>query len=450
MNINEFELNYLLVQKDIKTGNRTFVLDLFERLATEEHDEKVCYLYREQISSIQKGYVNLILAQSKELKDKHLYRESLNQCSKILDLTDSSELFLLLAQDLAHIGYTDLALAYLYRVNPQSQVEKAYFWEVAADISYQNKEVKTAIDYLKKSIEIEETKDKLYRLATYYITAGDFENGGKYYVNRFLKETNPAKYPDLKIPLWKGQKVKSILVHWEQGFGDTIMFCRFLKDLKNYADEIYVADRKPMLRLLQHNFDFVHVIDESRINVKCECHVPIMSIPFILGKKVSDIDSCPYLVAERKVHPGLKKKVGFSWQGAPAGMPERNMSLMDLIPIIERKDLQLYSFQKGIGLANASGLFSDLNIVDLGSTFNDFYDTACALLDMDLFISTDNCLANLAGALGVPTILFLHSVPEHRWMNSDDKTIWYNSVKIIKQKNAGDWSSCVNEANLSL
>ena len=446
MNTDQFELNYLLLQEDIKTGEKEYLLPLLKELTSELYDPEVLAQYKDQIDAMKLVYVQLLLAKSKVLFEQKNYRESLKICSELLNLGATSEVFLRIAYNLSRLGYTDLALAYLYRVNPTVSFEKAYFYEVGADVYNQKQQPDLAVSFMEKSLSYSYSKDKEYKLAGYKI-ANDF-TGWDLLESRFDKENAPAIYPKFDKPRWNIKQPKGkILVHWEQGFGDTIMFSRFLEKLRFYATKIYLAVRKPMLKLMQENFDFVSVVDAENLPSDYDYHIPLMSLMKELNITLNDVSGKSYLNAKTQNIKSDKRKVGIAWQGSPAGMSERNMTLLDFEFLFKRKDIQLYSFQKGVGFSSAAGLFQDLNLIDLGSTFKDFYDTACSLLSMDLFISTDNCLANLAGALGVPTILLLNHIPECRWMNAEEKTIWYDSIDIIKQKRNGDWSFCVEELN---
>lgn len=441
MNIDQFELNYLVLQEELKSKSLEQVIPRF-RSVINDLDEQVLSRYHDQVFAMKQVYIQLLLSSYHKNYAQHHYDFALNICTELLKYVQCEEVFLLISQTLAKLGYVDLAEAYLFRNNSDS----ALYHEVAAEIFNQKLYPDEAARELECSLKMAFSKDKEYKLAGYKI-ASDF-SGWDLLESRFEKEHNPAEYPDLNKPRWTKDKPKgTILVHWEQGFGDTIMFCRFLKELIPYSDKIYLAVRKPMLKLMQENFDFITVVDSDALPEDYDYHIPIMSLIKELDLKLEEVKGSSYLNAKPRAISSNKKKIGIAWQGAPAGMPERNMQLLDFEPLIKRKDIQLYSFQKGLGLVNASSLFQDLNIIDLGSSFNDFYDTASALKSMDLVISTDNCIANLSGALGIPTILLLNHVPEYRWMNASSKTFWYDSVQIIRQAKHNDWNTCISEAS---
>lgn len=437
MNLFEFEVSCALIQNDLMQKNSDSVLQELSNLLNQSFDEEVRIIYSDFIESLERTYVTLLKSRSNELIDSRDYRSALNHL-RVLNSYNSC--IPKIAFCFSRLGMPELASSLMQDFDR----EDPYAWEVLADIFYAAEDYQNAIFSMNASLNLESTHDRLYKLATYSIANGDFDSGWALYESRFLKQNNPAPYPDLDKPLWTGFKTKSLLVHWEQGFGDSIMFCRFLPLLRSYSENIYVADRSPLHRLLASNFDFIKVVDPKDVsNLNYECHIPFMSLAKELGLSLEDIEGSSYLDAIPQILDTKAFKVGISWQGAPAGLPERNMDLLDLAPVLNLSNVQIYSFQKGLGLSSALPLFQDLNVIDLGSTFEDFYDTACALKSMDLFITTDNCLANLAGAMGVRTFLLLSKVPEFRWMNSRDKTVWYDSIQIFRQEKFNDWSDCV-------
>lgn len=290
---------------------------------------------------------------------------------------------------------------------------------------------------------------------------GSFEEGWKHYERRFLKETGPTPYPKIKKPKWKGQKLnnQTLLVQWEQGFGDTIFFARYLPLLKNYTNKIIFRVQKHMVDLIKLNYgDFIDVIsdvepiDESTFNF----HIPLMSLVHILNTTIDTIPTPEkYLVADKERSAYYKKeyfdndcfKVGISWQGAKIGNHLRDLSIEDFYPLAKLKNVKVYAFQKDIDPELFNRLPEGVEIIDLGKTFNNFNDTAAAMDNVDIFISSDNCVPNLAAAMGKKTIMFLNRNSEWRWFLDEDKTPWYKSIQFIKKKEEKQpWSELMDVA----
>lgn len=453
MNVEEFEFNCMLFNQLMDLNRSHEAKEVLIYLVSEPKSSDVCDKYQDQINSLTKGYTDLMYVEYEQmlpLKPK----EAMKTLSKTLNYTNSPIVFMGLSKCAVRLGLTDLARVYsakaILAAKDDVSIDVSDLEELQAMIEHADKKYDSALSYMRASCQHNNCPDKQYKLAQYLIEDKQFSEGWSLYESRFIKKVSPAPYPDLGVPRWHlGTKAHKLLVHWEQGFGDTIMFSRFLPELTKHADEVYFAVRLPMKQLMSENFPMIKVVLDTNIPEDIDYHVPLMSLMKELCIQPSDISGKPYLDTRNIIsctYASQDKRVGLSWQGSVAGMPERNMDLIEFAPLLEkRKDLTFISFQKGFGLAAAEPLFQDLNILDMGSKLVDFHHTASVLKTVGLFITTDNCLANLAGALGVHTILLLHSEPEFRWMRANSKTVWYDSVEIIKQDKYGDWKSCVSK-----
>lgn len=444
MNIDEFELRYLMFLADVK-NSRSYLPNL-EYMLEQPKSQEVVKVYGDKLQVLESTYADCLCKFGSECKDP---KEAFSYFSKALNYRNTPELLIDLARCLTQMNYLDLARAYCFRASLITP-DHPKLLEVQSLIEHYSGNYSRAIDYLRKLDSSD--PDVNYRLSTYLIEERNFSEGWKLYESRFTKKNSPAPYPDFSVPRWdKFKPSGNLLVHWEQGYGDSIMFSRFLPLLKPYAKKIYFAVRQPMFRLMKQNFQDIHVILDDSIPEDVDYHLPLMSIMDALNIQPENIDGKSYLSLNESVsyyqRTPARKIVGFAWQGSPAGSPERNASLLDFEPLLKRKDLSFISFQKGFGLAQAKPLFQDLNILDVGSGLEDFYSTAYALSGVDIVVSTDNCIANLAGALGIQTFLLLNKNSEFRWMHADKTTEWYDSVTIIKQDDFGDWSSCISELN---
>ncbi len=280
----------------------------------------------------------------------------------------------------------------------------------------------------------------LLALGMSYLSQKDFKNGYKYYM---------LKKPEIKALYknhWDGaeHKDKTLLVYYDSGFGDQIMFSRYLNFVKDKFWHVKFLTHMSLYNLFKNNFPDIDVVlnnDESY-----DYSDNIMYLNYHLGM---DFDNIPYsqgyLKAEKSDDERFntdKKKIGLFWQGNYDGYTNRAIALKELAPLLDIEDTQFYGFVKEDKLNQINEY---PQIIDIGKNVKDFADTASKLMNLDLFITIDTAAANLAGALGVKTFLLLPYASEWRWFSDTHTTPWYDSVKIFKQKEHWDWKPVVKE-----
>lgn len=318
-----------------------------------------------------------------------------------------------------------------------------------------------------KIFELDPVMDDYFAYSCLKIQLGDFEEGWRYYEARFLKKFGQTYYPKIDKPKWEGQKIldKTLLVHYEQGYGDSIQFFRYLEQLKPLVGKIIFIVQKGLAELLKLNANGIEVvktlrkldegIDSGTGNIPFDYHIPLMSLPYLLNARIDNIPlSRGYIKADEDKVKAYKEeffnndcfKIGISWSGAKVGNRLRDSPLEAFYPLIKLKNVKIYSFQKNFGSEQLENLPSDIEIIDLGKRFNDFSDTAAAMANLDLFVTSDNGVFNLAAAMGKKTFLMLNKHSEWRWFFDEDTTPWYDSVKIFKkQSEAESWDSLMQK-----
>lgn len=310
-----------------------------------------------------------------------------------------------------------------------------------------------SVEYCHRLLELSELPDDYFFYGCLKIKLGDFEEGWKYYEYRFLKEFTPTPYPKFVNPKWQGQEIsdKTLLVQFEQGFGDSIQFFRYLPQLLPKAKKVIFRVQEELVDLMKLNSHGVEIVGESApLNeLSFDYHIPIMSLPLVLSARVDNI-ALPdgYLRADEDKVQEFKAeffnndcfKIGISWHGSAIGKENRNIPVECFYPLTGLKNVKVYSFQKGENLSQSE-------IVNLGESFNDFSDTAAAMANIDLFVTSDNSLFNLAGAMGKRTFALLSKDSEWRWFLDEEKTPWYDSVKIFKKRHENeDWDILMQRA----
>jgi len=314
---------------------------------------------------------------------------------------------------------------------------------------------KEAIETYKKLFEFNPIKDDYFVYSCLQIKLGNFAEGWKYYESRFGKCFEQTFYPKTDKPRWEGQAItdKILLVQYEQGYGDSLCFFRYIEQVKPLGEKIIFRVQDSLVDLFKNNEKDIAIVGKSTpINeLSFDFHIPLMSLPLLLNARPDNIPQPQgYIKADKNKVEKYKKeffdndcfKIGISWNGMQNGNQLRNIPLETFYPLTKMKNVKVYSFQKGFGSEQMKNLPPEIEIIDLSETFNDFNDTAAAMDNLDLFVSSDNGVFNLAASMGKKSFLLLNQNAEWRWMLDDEITPWYDSVKIFKKQDEKEsWDS---------
>jgi tetratricopeptide (TPR) repeat protein len=262
-------------------------------------------------------------------------------------------------------------------------------------------------------------------------------------------------------PLWRGLDPllnKKILIHAEQGLGDTIQFCRYVRMVADLGAKVIFEVQKPLLPLLNDLSDVCTLIAKGDSLPEFDFHCPLMSLPLAFN---TDLKSIPcafsYLQADvRRVaywKTRLKSnafKIGICWQGSPGKRIDigRSFELQLFQDIASLPDVQLISLQKGYGTEQLKSMPQGMEVLDIEDDLDEsgaFLDSAAVMKNVDLFITSDTALAHLAGALGVKTWVVLKYVPDWRWMLERPDSPWYPSMTLYRQLSFDDWKPVFNQ-----
>lgn len=328
---------------------------------------------------------------------------------------------------------------------------------LALAYAFSGKEEK-ALEYFEQLLKLNPLPDDFFALACNLIKLKIFELGWKFYESRFSKKFGRTEYPEFDKPRWEGQEIqdKILLVVYEQGFGDSLQFLRFLKEIKPRVGKLIFLVQDELVDLFKLNVDYAQIVSNfaSKGEIEFDFHIPLMSIPSLLNWGNDEIPGeKTYIKAGKNLVEKYKKqffqndkiKIGLVWNGAQIGNLNRNIPLRYFYPLSKLENVELYSLQKGHGVKQLEDIPEYFKITDLGVTFNNFSDTAAAIENLDLLITSDNSVLNLAGAMGKKTFLLLGKDSEWRWLKDQETTSWYENVKIFKkQKENHDWSLLIN------
>lgn len=270
-----------------------------------------------------------------------------------------------------------------------------------------------------------------------------------YEARRLTGEVKARGYPQ---PEWDGEPLdgKTLYLHPEQGFGDTLMALRFLPQLEAMGATVVLECKAPLRRLLDGCPGIARLVAPEDGFTEFDLHGSLMSIPRLIGADVSAPGAPARLtvpVAAREtvrplLAPGRDRfKVGIVWSGSVTfkGNAKRAVTIDRFLPFATVPGVQLFSLQKGPREGDLVASGADAVILDIGTKVNDFAETAAAIEMLDLVIMTDSSVAHLCGALGKPVWNLLPYHPYWIYPVDSDRTPWYPSMRLFRQQIAGDW-----------
>lgn len=313
-----------------------------------------------------------------------------------------------------------------------------------------------AIQCFKNAISINPNfVDAHLNLSLSQLLIGNFEQGWAEFEWRWQNTQMQSVKYDYKQPLWLGKEPlsgKTILLHYEQGFGDTIQFCRYAKLVAAQGATVLLLVPAPLKLLLTGLEGVSQVLAEGEPPPTFDHHCPLMSLPLALSTRISTIaaegaylGSDPGHVSkwQSKLGNKTRPRIGFVWSGSQQHKNDHNRSipLNDLLEIVSDQ-AQFVSLQKEIRPGDQPLL--NRHITHFGEDLENFMDTAGLIANMDLVISVDTAVAHLAGAMGKPVWVLLPFNPDWRWMLERSDCPWYPSAKLFRQARIGDWNSVLS------
>jgi tetratricopeptide (TPR) repeat protein len=292
-----------------------------------------------------------------------------------------------------------------------------------------------------------------WNLAVAALLAGDFDLGFREYEWRKRHDRFRRDFFDLPGPQWDGSALcgRTLLVHAEQGLGDTIQFARYLPLLAAGGGRVVLACEPPLLALLAQ-LRGVSVIAKAAPPPAYDCWIDQMSLPLLCGTAADDapladgyLSADPLRRAAWRAALPTGRKVGIAWAGNALHSNDRRRSLptaalrrLVALPGIRFIDLQLGPRAGEAGLPP----------LPLGLT--NYGETAALIANLHLVVTVDTSVAHVAGALGVPCWLMLPFAPDWRWRLGRDDTPWYSSLRLFRQPAPGDWDPVIDAISAGL
>lgn len=320
-----------------------------------------------------------------------------------------------------------------------------------------------AIVHYKRSVELDPTSAGAhYNLALSQLCEGDYPEGFRGYEWRWDFTTLMTPRRPFPQPLWLGQplKGKRILLHAEQGLGDTIQFVRYIPMVAARGAEI-ILEVAPALKALFQDYPGVkQVVARGEQLPFFDYQCPLMSLALAFKTTVETIPaktpyiSIPATEAEQASHecPGEGLRIGISWAGNPKNKRDdlRSIPLKEFVPLTSVPGLSFFALQKGPAMAQVPELSPILPLDTHCSTFGSFRETAALIETLDLVITVDTAVAHLAGAMNKPVWLLLPFVGDWRWMRNRDDNPWYPTARLFRQSEERTWSEVIANVTAAL
>jgi Tfp pilus assembly protein PilF len=291
------------------------------------------------------------------------------------------------------------------------------------------------------------------------LTRGNYIEGFRNYESRWKNDkTELTKIPVFR-PEWNGEKIqgKTLLIYSEQGAGDTIQLLRYCQPISAMGIKLKIAVQKGLKPICERMGLFDEIIEDFSDRIGSgnvppyDLHVPSFSLPRIFGTELDSIPQSPYLCWDEvmDVPDNGRIRVGIVWAGSASHKHDqwRSTSLESWLPLMSL-NADFYSLQ--VGPRSIDPVIYDVAVADLTTRIKTFGDTASAINAMDLIITVDTSVAHLAGALGKPVWLLNGFATDWRWMLHGSRSPWYQSMRIFRQSQPGDWRWVFDEVKREL
>lgn len=437
---------FLVVKAKLVAGDLSILAECVANF--EQFDLALDFLkfYEEKESNLPLKLLTLGNFYNLKLKD---YKKAIKYYEHYLKIDETKSVIYTILASLYAKAYGDLSLEdqvryfeKAYKLKPNDRLVLhglAFGYEKLKNLKMANK-------FYEKLIQNNPTETDFYNYGAFLISCGEFESGHKYFTHRFSTGDKNLEYPISYAPekrwnLKSDISDKVLLIHYEQGFGDTFMYCRFVPMMKNLAKQVIFVVQDSLYDLIKNSkiiSDGVMVVSECQSeNLEYDLHMALLDTPFVLKISAQNLPLCEkYLeveddkvkvYADKYLNKSNRIKVGICLHGNKnANYKGRDIELSKMQELFNLKDVEFY-------LLTEDKETEIQNLIPLGETFESFTDTACAVKNMDVVLSTDNVILNLAGSLGVKTLGLFTKYPNFRWFKLSGNDVgWYKSVRPVQ------------------
>src|SRR5262249_2670638 len=308
-----------------------------------------------------------------------------------------------------------------------------------------------------KALELrKDYADAHFNQALTLLTIGEFRRGFEKYEWRWRRSGMPPGR-GYGRPLWLGEyplERRTILLHAEQGLGDTIQFARFVPMLARAGAKVVLEVQPQLKALLGQIGGAAAVVARGEPLPAFDVHCPLGSLPLALKTEPATIPSTDRYIGADEAHmakwrPRLdalrRPRIALAWCGTPQPLIDRNGSipLSHLAPLWSAGTMHVLAVQRELREGDAELLAREPRVTQLGTELDDFADTAAVLALVDLVITVDTSVAHLAGAMGRPVYILVPFSPDWRWTLTGESSRWYPTARLFRQPSVGDWDSVI-------
>nr|WP_283254437.1 tetratricopeptide repeat-containing glycosyltransferase family protein [Ramlibacter paludis] len=286
------------------------------------------------------------------------------------------------------------------------------------------------------------------------LTMGDLARGWREYEWRLRMPAMADVQRTFAAPPWRGEvplSGRTILLHAEQGLGDTLQFCRYAAVLQAQGANVKLEVQRPLVALLRGQPGLGDVIAKGTDPGACDFHCPLMSLPFACGTTLDNVPApVPYVrpdpaLAQRwsqELGPARRPRIGLAWSGNAANPNDhrRSIPLANLLAGLPR-DASYWSLQKEVAPEDLRLIEADRRIQRFSE--NTFEHTAAQIASLDAVVCVDTSIGHLAGALGARTFVLLAHSADWRWLSGRTDTPWYPRHTLLRQPAPSDWASAL-------
>jgi len=321
-----------------------------------------------------------------------------------------------------------------------------YLMNVGLTMARRNE--REGVSFLEQAIVLDKDNAEVHTtLAEALLGFGDYERGWQEYEWRWRKADFSARGRGFDQPLWTGQPLqgKVILLHAEQGYGDTIQFVRFVEEVAHLGGEIVLEVQAELQRLMTGLPGVRECLRQGIDSLPAfDFHCPLLTLPLVLKTSVSSIPLPVRMPSIRAAEPSAGARpmlrTGLAWAGNPQHLRDstRSMPLQTLTALRSLPGMSFTCLQKEIPSRDADTVKSFPMEFPLAAC-NDFLDTAKVMQDLDLIISVDTAVAHLAASMGKPVWLLLPVAPDWRWGMAGEMTPWYPGMILFRQSTQDGW-----------
>jgi Flp pilus assembly protein TadD len=297
-------------------------------------------------------------------------------------------------------------------------------------------------------------------LGMVFLLCGDFSQGWREFEWRLKLNNQQAAAERFAQPRWDGSELtgRTILIHADEGFGDTLQFIRYAKVIVDGGGKIILESQPQLSQLLQQSFGNCLCVVRGQTLGPFDVHCPVASLPLAFGTTLDNIPhQVPYLHADPQEIGKWSERISASTDGLKVGLVwagnknhkndhNRSIALSVLAPLAQVPGVRFFSLQTGEPALQTKAALPGFRIIDWTDELQDFHQTSALIQNLDLVISVDTAVAHLAGAMGKSVWTLLPYSPDWRWLLEREDSPWYPTMRLFRQSEVGDWQGVIERA----